>query len=52
MQVDSDAAMVIVTLSCGGDKLISRISKRSADLLGINVGKEVWAQIKGVAILR
>ena len=52
MQVDSDAAMVIVTLSCGGDKLISRISKRSADLLRINVGKEVWAQIKGVAILR
>ena len=52
LQVDSDAAMVIVTLSCGGDKLISRISKRSAEHLGINVGKEVWAQIKGVAILR
>ena len=52
LQVDSDPAMVIVTLSCGGNKLISRISKRSADHLGINVGKEVWAQIKGVAILR
>ena len=49
---DTDAAMLIVTLSCGETKLISRISKRSADHLDIKVGKEVWSQIKGVAILR
>ena len=52
MQSDTDAAMLIVTLLCGDTKIISRISKRSADSLNIEVGKEVWSQIKGVAILR
>ena len=52
VQSDTDAAMLMVTLVCGDTKIISRISKRSADSLNIEVGKEVWSQIKGVAILR
>ena len=52
VQPDADSAMLIVTLSCGETKFMSRISKRSADHLDIKVGKKVWSQIKGVAILR
>ena len=52
VQSGTDVAMLMVTLLCGDTKIISRISKRSADSLNIEVGKEVWSQIKGVAILR
>ena len=49
---DTDAAMLMVTLLCEDTKIISKISKRSADALNIKVGQEVWSQIKSVAILR
>ena len=52
LQSDTDAAMLMVTLLCKDTKIISKISKRSADALNIKVGQEVWSQIKGVAILR
>ena len=52
VQSDNDAAMLMVTLLCEDTKIISKISKRSADALNIKVGKEIWSQIKGVAILR
>ena len=52
VQSDTDAAMLMVDFCVWRHKIISRISKRSADSLNIEVGKEVWSQIKGVAILR
>ena len=51
VQSDTDAAMLMVTLVCGDTKIISRISKRSADSK-YSSWEEVWSQIKGVAILR
>ena len=34
------------------EKLLSRITRRSADYLELAVGSQVWAQIKSVAVLR
>ncbi len=52
IQKGSDASMLLVSLIAGGNKIIARLSRRSAHQLGIEPGNEVWAQIKGVAILR
>ncbi|MDG2139870.1 MAG: molybdenum ABC transporter ATP-binding protein [Gammaproteobacteria bacterium] len=49
---DRDPSMLLVSLEIGNTLIISRISKRSAHQLKIAQGSEVWAQIKGVAILR
>ena len=45
-------SMLLVSLKAGSSNIIARLSRRSAHHLNINVGMEVWAQIKGVAILR
>ena len=45
-------SMLLVSLKAGRSNIIARLSRRSAHHLNINVGMEVWAQIKGVAILR
>jgi molybdate transport system ATP-binding protein len=47
----NDAANVIVKLDAGGTPLLARITRRSRDLLGLAVGKTVWAQIKASALL-
>lgn len=47
-----DKSMVLVALMVGQHKIIARLSSRSVHQLNIEIGKEVWAQIKGVAILR
>ena len=42
------------TFTCGdgtGDKLLSRITRKSWDTLQLRVGSEVYAQIKGVALV-
>jgi molybdate transport system ATP-binding protein len=49
--VDEGDAQVIVRLRAGDDLLLSCITKKSADLLKLQIGKEVYAQIKSVALL-
>ncbi len=44
-------AHVLVRLSAQTTPLLARITRRSADQLGIAVGKRLWAQIKTVALL-
>lgn len=44
-------AHVLVRLSAQETPLLARITRRSADQLGVVVGKQLWAQIKTVALL-
>lgn len=44
-------ARVLVQLDMGGTPLLARITRRSAGNLGLEPGKQVWAQIKAVALL-
>ncbi|WP_249115763.1 molybdenum ABC transporter ATP-binding protein [Azoarcus sp. L1K30] len=44
-------AHVLVRLDAGGTPLIARITRRSCDQLGIVAGRQMWAQIKAVALL-
>ena len=47
----SDPAHVIVRLDAGGEQLLARVTRRSRDLLSIEEGAQVWAQVKAVALL-
>ena len=49
---DEDAALALVGLSVGNVKVIARVTKRSVDHLELAVGRQVWAQIKSVALVR
>jgi molybdate transport system ATP-binding protein len=42
---------VLVRLDVAGHPLLARITRRSADKLGISPGLALWAQIKAVALL-
>jgi len=42
---------VLVRLDAGGTPLLARITRRSADQLGLAPGLPLWAQIKAVALL-
>lgn len=42
---------VIVGLDAGGTALLARVTRKSSDTLGLVEGLQVYAQIKGVAIL-
>lgn len=44
-------AHVLVRLDAGGTPLLARITRRSADQLGLAPGLPLWAQIKAVALL-
>ncbi|SDH14449.1 molybdate transport system ATP-binding protein [Pseudomonas benzenivorans] len=44
-------AHVLVRLEAAGTPLLARITRRSADQLGIAAGQRLWAQIKAVALL-
>ena len=48
---DDHPALVLVRLSVGNDILLARLTRRSASRLDLFVGKEVWIQIKAVALL-
>lgn len=48
---DEGPAQVMVKLSAGGTMILSRITRKSALGLGLEVGKQVYAQIKTVALL-
>lgn len=49
---DADPGRTLVRLDIGGVPLLARITRRSAVQLGIVPGREVFAQVKGVALLR
>ncbi len=49
--VESDPARVIVSLDVGGVPLLSRVTHRSARALEIAPGRDVFAQVKSVALL-
>ena len=42
---------VMLTLEAGGCRILSRITRRSADELGIAVGTHLYAQVKAAAII-
>ncbi|VWX55703.1 molybdate transporter subunit; ATP-binding component of ABC superfamily [Burkholderiales bacterium 8X] len=44
-------AQTMVGLDVGGSRLLARITRRSARMLGIEPGLKVYAQLKGVAII-
>lgn len=44
-------AQTMVGLDVGGSRMLARVTRRSADLLGLAPGLAVHAQVKGVAIL-
>ena len=48
----SGAAMCMVQLRIGDSLLLARVSTRAVSELGLQVGQQVFAQIKSVAILR
>lgn len=54
-RVDSLAAegqaQVMVRLSASGVPILSRVTRKSAAVLGLEPGREVWAQVKSVALL-
>jgi molybdate transport system ATP-binding protein len=49
---DSDEAMALVRLKAGDEFLIARLTRRSVNHLQLEPGKQLWAQIKSVAIVR
>ncbi|HKS12007.1 MAG TPA: molybdenum ABC transporter ATP-binding protein [Pseudomonas sp.] len=46
-----NAAHALVSLEAGGNLLLARITRYSADQLGLHPGQALWAQIKSVALL-
>lgn len=46
-----NAAHVLVSLDAAGNLLLARITRYSADQLGLHPGQSLWAQIKSVALL-
>ncbi|CAG8868710.1 Vitamin B12 import ATP-binding protein BtuD [Pseudomonas fluorescens] len=46
-----NAAHVLVSLDAAGNQLMARITRYSADQLGLHPGQTLWAQIKSVALL-
>lgn len=49
--VPGSASQVLVRLDVGGESILSRITRKSADALGIAPGREVYVQAKSVALL-
>lgn len=48
---DSHPGVMLVRVSVGASALIARLTKRSAEILGISVGQPVWLQVKSVAMM-
>lgn len=49
---DDHLGRSLVQLDLGGTRLLARLTRRSASLLGLQPGQPVYAQIKGAAVLR
>ena len=52
ISADLHPAQTLVWLDAQGTPLCARITRRSADILGLHPGLPVWTQIKSVALLR
>ena len=50
-QAAENPAHLLVALGAAGQPLLARITRYSADHLGVHVGQTLWAQIKSVALL-
>lgn len=48
---DEHPALVLVRVRVGRDILLARLTRRSASILGIAVGRELWVQVKSVALM-
>ena len=48
---EENPAQLTVRLNAHGVPLLSRVTRKSATALGLEVGKEVYAQVKSVALL-
>lgn len=44
-------AQMLVSLEAAGHPLLARVTRYSSDQLGLQPGQQLWAQIKGVALL-
>jgi len=51
-RVDDERGRSLVQLDLGGTRLLARLTRRSANLLGVRPGQAVFAQIKAAAVLR
>ncbi len=49
---DEHAGLALVKLKVGDSPLVARLTHRSAHRLQLEAGKQVWAQIKSVAIIQ
>ncbi|MEO8418398.1 MAG: molybdenum ABC transporter ATP-binding protein [Methylophilaceae bacterium] len=49
---DDSPGQIMVGLDVGGTRILARITRKSSVNLGLALGKAVYAQIKGVAILK
>ncbi len=49
---DADEAMALVRIKVNGSTIIARVTKKSVENLRLAPGRQVWAQIKSVAIVR
>ena len=47
----NDPARLLITLDMNGERLLSQITARSAHLLQLEIGKQVFAQVKSVALM-
>jgi molybdate transport system ATP-binding protein len=48
---DDALGQVMVALAMGDSRLLCRVTRKSADALGLCPGKDIYAQVKGVAIV-
>ncbi len=48
----TEASQVMIQLRYGSDHLLAQITGRSLEHLKLSAGKDVWAQIKSVAVVR
>lgn len=48
---DAHPAQVVVRLEVGGSPVLARLTRRSAQILGLTPGQGVYAQIKAVALI-
>ena len=50
-EIREEGAEPLLSIRCGTGLLLSRVTAYSRRALGLEPGREVWAQVKGVAIL-
>jgi molybdate transport system ATP-binding protein len=48
---DEHPGLTLIRVKVGGAMLVARLTKRAASSLELKVGKQVWVQVKSVALL-